>query len=154
MKKFIKIFVIVIIIVFIGIQFFRPNRTNPISDKSRDVSYYLNIPVNLKQILERSCYDCHSNLTRWPWYTNVAPVSWLVASDVNEARSDMNFSEWGTYNIADQIDYLNQINKQVKKGSMPLGKYLLLHSDAKLTDADRNLLSGWASTAADSLLSK
>jgi hypothetical protein len=118
------------------------------------VSYYLNIPVNLKQILERSCYDCHSNLTRWPWYTNVAPVSWLVASDVNEARSDMNFSEWGTYNIADQIDYLNQINKQVKKGSMPLGKYLLLHSDAKLTDADRNLLSGWASTAADSLLSK
>jgi hypothetical protein len=154
MKKFIKIFVIVIIIVFIGIQFFRPNRTNPVSDKSRDVSYYLNIPVNLKQILERSCYDCHSNLTRWPWYTNVAPVSWLVASDVNEARSDMNFSEWGTYNIADQIDYLNQINKQVKKGSMPLGKYLLLHSDAKLTDADRNLLSGWASTAADSLLSK
>jgi hypothetical protein len=154
MKKFIKIFVIVIIIVFIGIQFFRPNRTNPISDKSRDVSYYLNIPVNVKQILDRSCYDCHSNLTRWPWYTNVAPVSWLVASDVEDARSQMNLSEWGTYNIADQIDYLNQINKQVKKGSMPLGKYLLIHSDAKLTDADRNLLSGWASTAADSLLSK
>ena len=154
MKKFIKIFAIIIIIIFIGIQFFRPNRTNPVSDKSRDVSYYLNIPVNVKQILERSCYDCHSNLTRWPWYTNVAPASWLVASDVNDARSQMNFSEWGSYNLTDQIDYLDHINKQVKKGSMPLGKYLLIHSDAKLTDADRDLVSKWASSAADSLLSK
>ena len=154
MKKFVKVFVIVIIIVFIGIQFIRPNRTNPVSDKSRDVSYYLNIPGNVKQILERSCYDCHSNLTRWPWYTNIAPASWLVASDVENARSQMNFSEWGTYNITDQIDYLNQINKQVKKGNMPLGKYLLIHSDAKLTDADRDLVCKWASSASDSLLSK
>jgi hypothetical protein len=154
MKKLIKIFVIVIILAFIGIQFIRPNRTNPISDKSRDVSYYINIPENVKQTLERSCYDCHSNLTRWPWYTNISPASWLVAKDVEDARSQMNFSEWGTYNIIDQISYLDHINKQVKKGSMPLGKYLLLHSDAKLTDADRDLVCKWAKTASDSLLSK
>jgi hypothetical protein len=154
MKKFIKIFVIVFVIIFIGIQFIRPNRTNPISDKSRDVSYYINIPGNVKQILERSCYDCHSNLTKWPWYTNISPASWLVAYDVNEGREHMNFSEWGTYNITDQIDYLDNINKQVKKGDMPLSKYLLLHSDAKLTDAERELVCKWAIVTLDSLLSK
>ena len=154
MKKFIKIFIIIIIIVFIGIQFIRPNRTNPISDKSKDISENLNVPENIKQILERSCNDCHSNLTKWPWYSNVAPASWLVAYDVNEGRSQLNFSEWGTYNITDQIDYLDQINKMVKKGNMPLGKYLLLHPEAKLTDAEVDLVCKWANAASDSLLSK
>ena len=154
MKKFIKIFFALSAIILILMQFVQPLRMNPISDKSRDVSYYMNIPGNVKQILERSCYDCHSNLTRWPWYSNIAPVSWLVANDVDEGRSHMNFSEWGTYNITDQISNLDDIAKQVKKGEMPLGKYLILHSDAKLSDADKDLIIKWAGSASDSIMMK
>lgn len=154
MKKFIKIFFALSAIVFILIQFVQPLRMNPISDKSRDVSYYMNTPGNVKQILERSCYDCHSNLTRWPWYSNIAPVSWLVSYDVEEGRSHMNFSEWGTYNITDQISNLDDIVKEIKKGEMPLGKYLILHPDAKLSDAEKESIIKWAGFASDSIMMK
>ena len=154
MKKFIKILVVSIIIIFIGIQFFRPDRTNPASDKTKDINVVLKTPENIRRMLERSCYDCHSNNTKWPWYTNIAPASWLVASDVHDGRSAMNFSEWGTIEFTDQIDHLNHITKMIKKKAMPLPKYLLLHDEAKLTDADRDLLSGWASSTSDSLMAK
>ena len=153
MKKIIKIIFALLAIVFILIQFIRPLRINPISDKTRDITATINIPSNVKQILDRSCYDCHSNNTRWPWYSYIAPVSWLIAQDVNNGREKINYSEWGNYSLTDQVSNFDDIAKMVKNGEMPLPKYLFLHSDAKLTDADKDLLIKWAKAESDSLMS-
>ena len=152
MKKIIKAFGAILAIILILIQFVRPLRINPVSDKSKDISASLNIPVNVSEILERSCYDCHSNNTRWPWYSYIAPVSWLIAQDVNNGRDKMNFSEWGNYNLTDRISTFDDIVKMLQKDEMPLPKYLLLHRDAKLTDDDKNLLIKWAKSMSDSLM--
>jgi hypothetical protein len=152
MKKWFKIISVILIIGFIGIQFVRPDKKNPVTEKARDITSFVHVPNEVMQVIERSCYDCHSNFTHWPWYSNVAPVSWLVANDVSEGRDHVNFSEWDKNNITDQISLLDDICKRVKKGDMPLGKYIILHSDAKLSDADKQLLCKWANTATDSLM--
>jgi hypothetical protein len=152
MKKFFKMFFALLAIVLILAQFISPLRTNPVGDKSKDISSSFVIPSNVKQILERSCYDCHSNNTRWPWYSNIAPVSWLIAQDVNEGREHLNFSEWGSYEQTDRITYLEDICKNIKKGEMPMQKYLILHSDAKLSDADKDIICKWTKAMSDSLM--
>ena len=101
-------------------------------------------PREVKAILERSCYDCHSNRTRWPWYSRVAPVSWLVAYDVREGRDELNFSDWPAYDLEKQDDLLKHITKQVERGKMPLPIYLTMHAGARLTVADRRVVLDWA----------
>jgi hypothetical protein len=152
MKKWIKIIFVILIIGFIGIQFVRPDKKNPVTEKARDITSFVHVPAEVMQVIEHSCYDCHSNFTHWPWYSNIAPVSWLVANDVSEGRDHMNFSEWDKNNITDHISFLDDICKEVKKGDMPLGKYTILHPDAKLSDADKQLLCKWANAASDSLM--
>jgi len=101
-------------------------------------------PAEVKTILRRACYDCHSHETRWPWYSYVAPASWLVASDVEHARSDMNFSEWPRFDPEEEEDTFEDIRTQVSKGKMPLPSYLLLHPGARLSEADKGVLLRWA----------
>ncbi|MBK5232775.1 MAG: heme-binding domain-containing protein [Thermoleophilia bacterium] len=88
-----------------------------------------------KALFSTSCGDCHSNLTEWKWYSNVAPVSWLVQSDVDEGRETMNFSEWDKPQPA-----VDELVEQITEGEMPPGKYTILHSNAKLTDAEKKAL--------------
>lgn len=113
-------------------------RTNP------PVTSEVDAPRNVKAILERSCYDCHSNRTRWPWYSRVAPVSWLVARDVRLGRRELNFSEWPAFDFEEQDDLMAHIAKQVERGRMPLPIYLTMHAGAKLSAADRRTLVAWA----------
>ena len=103
-------------------------------------------------MIKASCFDCHSNETRWPWYSNVAPVSWLVADDVHTGRRHLNFSEWGKYPKSKQILKLGQIYEQVSKGEMPIAKYLYMHSDAKLSQADRDSITAWTEAMRDSVM--
>src|SRR5215216_3654983 len=100
--RVIKWGVIVVVCLFVMAQFKRPAKTNPVSDPSAALEAHVQIDPKVGAILKRSCYDCHSNNTRWPWYSNVAPVSWFVIDHVNEGRRDLNFSEWGTYTRNDQ----------------------------------------------------
>jgi len=95
-------------------------------------------------IMRRSCQNCHSEQTLWPWYSYVAPVSWLVEEDVRDGRSHFNMSRWDEYNLDDRIQILFAISNRVRSKSMPLPKYLLLHHDAKLSDADIELVYQWA----------
>jgi hypothetical protein len=95
-------------------------------------------------IMRRSCQNCHSEETAWPWYSYVAPVSWLVEEDVRDGRSHFNMSRWGEYNMDDRIQILTGISTMVRNKSMPLPKYLLLHRDAKLSDAEIDLIYQWA----------
>lgn len=151
MKRFLKIFGVLCIAAFLASQAFRPDRRNPASDPALAITAQLNVPADVRAILQRSCYDCHSNNTVWPWYTEVSPVSWLVADDVKEGRRHMNFSEWGSYRQAIRVAKLDMIVSEVDKGEMPLRKYLLIHGDASLSEADRDLLCAWAGAVSDSL---
>jgi hypothetical protein len=103
----------------------------------------------VRSILRSSCYDCHSNESRWPWYAYVAPVSWLVAYDVHEAREHMNFSTWERYDAKKQAKHLKEAWEEVEEGEMPLFFYLWLHPDAKLSDSDRAALHDWSRAGHD-----
>ena len=151
MKKFLKIFTMLGIVALLAIQAIRPERNNPASDPALAMTAQLNVPPDVRAILERSCYDCHSNQTVWPAYSAVSPVSWFVADDVKNGREHLNFSEWGTYKPGRRIAKLDMIVSEVDKGKMPLRKYLLLHGNAALSEADKDLLCSWAGAVSDSL---
>ena len=143
MKKIIKIVLIVFVVLIVVIQFFRPVRFTTDQITENHIVKKLSVPENVQSILKRSCYDCHSNHTVWPWYTNVAPVSWLVADDVRRGRAKMNLSEWGKLSASKQEKKLTEICDLVTEGEMPLKNYLLIHGDAKLSQQDKDVLCNW-----------
>lgn len=100
-------------------------------------------PAEVRDILVRSCYDCHSNTTRWPWYSKVAPMSWLVAHDVSEGREELNFSEWRTYDPQRRAHLAAEMLEMVEQREMPLPIYILLHGEAKLTGTELHTLHEW-----------
>jgi len=113
-------------------------RTNP------PIEEEVPAPDAVREVLRRSCYDCHSNETRWPWYASVAPVSWLVTHDVSHAREHLNFSTWNRYDPEERAEKIEEAWEEVEEGEMPLWFYLPLHPDARLDPADRDLLRSWA----------
>lgn len=157
-RKLIKIIVIGFIAIMIIIQFFRPERFTTTEMTKDDVMKVLNVPLDVQYILKRSCYDCHSNQTSWPWYTEIAPVSWLIADDVKKGRQKFNFSEWGKMPVSKQgtklqkiCDKINGDASKITGDPMPLPKYLLIHKDKILSQADKDILCKWADAQADSL---
>lgn len=154
MKKLVKWVVLPLAIVFIGLQFVQPDRTNPPVDESKTIFARVQVKPEVKAIFERSCYDCHSQNTRWPWYSYVAPVSWLVAEDVKEARAHMNLSDWSQYNTLKSVAKLDQICEEVSNGLMPLPKYLTMHPKAKLTQQDIDEICNWIDEERERLLSE
>jgi hypothetical protein len=146
MKKLWRVLRWVLVVVaggFIVAQFFGPAKSNPAIDPSQTIESRLRVTPQVAAILDRSCNDCHSNKTRWPWYSNVAPVSWLVIKDVNEGRQNMNFSEWGQYTQSDVDGLLKRICREVKAGTMPLSSYTLIHRGSKLSAEDVKTLCDW-----------
>ncbi len=120
------------------IQLWPVDRANP------PVTAEIDAPPRVMQVLRTACYDCHSNETRWPWYGYVAPVSWLVAHDVHEAREELNFSASGLLSPEDAAELREEVWEEVEEGEMPLGKYLWMHSDARLSEEQRQVLREWA----------
>jgi len=125
MKKILRYGLLSFIVLFLVIQLVPVDRSNP------PVVADFDGPVEVKQILQRSCYDCHSNTSEWPWYSYVAPVSWLVAYDVAEGREELNFSDWQRF--AGDAHLLEEIPEEVEEGEMPMPIYLLTHRDAKVS---------------------
>jgi hypothetical protein len=136
--------VVIFACLFILAQFSRPARTNPVVDQSLALESRVQVSPLVSAIIDRSCSDCHSNKTRWPWYSNVAPVSWFVIDHVNEGRQNLNFSEWGRYTKRDTDGLLKQICQEVKAGAMPLSSYTPLHPGSKLSAEDKKTLCDWA----------
>lgn len=129
---------LILLAAVIVIQFIPVDRTNPA------VTGAITAPPEVAAILKRSCYDCHSNETVWPWYSYVAPASWLVVEDVHEGREHLNFSTWQSYDAQQQADLRREAWEEVEHGDMPLGNYLTMHSKAKLTEYDQTLIREWA----------
>lgn len=119
----------------------------PIDRSNPPATQVVTAPAEVRAVLEESCYDCHSYNTRWPWYGYVAPVSWMLAYTISEARGKMNLSTWDAYTPKKQADHLEEIWEEVDEGNMPKFPYLWMHADAVLTEADKELLENWADPA-------
>jgi len=144
MKKILKIVLIILVVGLVAIQFFnRPDMSTTTEITPGHITKVMTVPANVESILKRSCYDCHSDHTVWPWYSSIAPASWLVGDDVVKGRKKMNFSQWDKMPTAKQEARLNEICEEIKSDEMPLPPYLILHGDAKLSQADKDILCGW-----------
>ena len=144
MKKALRWVIIVVGVLLVGAQFIRPDRTNPSADLSKDFAAIYGQTSTIVPLIRKACYDCHSSETRWPWYSNITPVSWFVSDDVREARRHLNFSTWGDYPARKRASSLDHIRDEVSSGDMPMWTYLLMHSDAHLTQGERDSIVSWA----------
>ena len=144
MRRIVRISLALSAVALTGAQVVRPARTNPLSNPADVLTAHMNVPADVVAILDRSCRDCHSNDTRWPWYSHVAPVSWLVIDHVNHGRSHLNVSDWGRYDRRRQAQLLKNSCELSRKGAMPMPSYLLLHGTARLSPADIEKLCDWA----------
>jgi mono/diheme cytochrome c family protein len=138
--------VVALVAAFLVIQIVRPARTNPPVDSAKTIDAHVDVPQAVDAILSRACADCHSNATRWPWYSQVAPVSWLLANDVNGGRLHLNFSDWEARHHHEESPFA-EMCKQVRDRDMPPWYYLPLHPAARLTPADVRTICDWAATA-------
>jgi Haem-binding domain len=139
--------VVVAVAFFLGLQVVPVDRKNPPVDPSQSIYATERLPAKVAMTLRRSCHNCHSDQTRWPWYSYVAPVSWMVAHDVHAARRQMNLSEWAGYSERKREEKLNGICEQVVNGDMPEGKYAFLHRRARVAEDERAAICEWVEEA-------
>lgn len=151
MKKIFKRILIILLAVFVIIQFFRPKRNISEGISPGDITTKYPVPDSIQAILKVACNDCHSNNTRYPWYAEIQPVAWWLDSHIKDGKRGLNFSEFTTYRIKKQFHRLDDINELVKKNEMPISSYTLIHTDAKLTDRQKRALSGWTEMLKDSI---
>ncbi|WP_242920344.1 heme-binding domain-containing protein [Pontibacter liquoris] len=135
-----------ILVLLVLMQFIRIDKTNPPVDPAKEFVTIANPPQDVTLILRESCYDCHSNTTKYPWYSNVAPVSWFLKNHIDEGRRELNFSEWGSYTAKKANHKLEEAIELVENGEMPMTSYTLLHAEAKLTKEEKEKLISWLKT--------
>lgn len=145
---------LVVLVVFVVIQFIRPARNKADSATGTDISSIITVPDSVGMILNKACYDCHSNNTRYPWYANIQPVGWLLSKHIKDGKRDLNFSEFGGYTNRRQLNKLGQISEIISKDEMPLKSYRMMHKDAQLTSNEKALLINWAEKSRDFLQAK
>ena len=135
-KKLLSRAALALVLLLGAAQFVQPERTNPPVDPSAAFEAVAKPAPQVAAIVNRSCRDCHTDQTVWPWYSRISPVSWMVARDVKEGRIKLNFSRWNIYGSEMSQIRLRAVCEEVKKGDMPLGHYLPLHPEAKLSAQD------------------
>jgi len=144
MKTILKIIAVVLMLAFVAIQFYRPDRTNSPIVHEETLEATTQVPENVAAILKRSCNDCHSNETTYPWYSNISPFSWLLADHIAEGRRELNYSIWNTYTAKKKRHKFDETCEQITSGEMPHSQYLWMHADAQLSEADKKILCEWA----------
>ena len=130
--------------VFVVIQFIRPAKNQAPGLSSTDITTKYAVPANVHAVLKRSCFDCHSNNTDYPWYNNIQPVAWWLNEHINEGKDELNFAEFATYSPKKARHKLEKVAEAVTDGWMPLNSYLWIHQDAKLNPEEAKLLADWA----------
>ncbi len=138
-------------VILIGIQFFQPLRNQSNEVTASHIEKVYAVPQNVKAILVQSCYDCHSNNTRYPWYSHIEPGAWYMAQHIKKGKEELNFSEFGAYSARRQRNKFRAMAGQVKDGEMPLSSYTLIHRNAVLSQEDKQVLMKWFETMEDSI---
>ncbi len=144
MKKALKIVILLVIIGLVVIQFFGIDKTNPPIIQSETLEAAVSVPPDVSQIIARSCKDCHTHSTVYPWYFYVQPVGWYLKSDIDDGRRNLDLSVFNTYSATKKARKLDQICEQVELKEMPLRAYLWVHRDAVLSESDAKTLCDWA----------
>lgn len=140
-----------LLFVFIAIQFIRPKRNSSKSIQEADLVTNFDVPQDVAILLRSSCYDCHSNNTRYPWYADVQPFGWILSDHIEDGKAELNFNEFTNYSQRRKVSKLKAIQNSIKDGSMPLRSYTALHRDAKLSGEKKTLLINWTTKIIDSL---
>lgn len=154
MRKILKVAAIVLFVSFLAIQFVRPDQTNPVVNAAETLEATTETPENVKGILERSCNDCHTNATVYPWYSKISPFNWFLANHINEGRRELNFSVWSSYENSRKRRKLDAVCEQVSDGEMPLPSYLWIHRSAHLSPEDIKILCDWSDAEREKLAQK
>jgi hypothetical protein len=145
--RFLRRLLMLLLIVFIVIQFFRPKKNISEGPQPNNIATAYPVPENVKTILAKACNDCHSNNTRYPWYNNIQPVAWWLNNHVQDGKKELNYDEFTTYRPRKQYARLGQTKELVEKGEMPLDSYTWIHKDAILTDQEKQALYSWVATS-------
>ncbi|MBK9216191.1 MAG: heme-binding domain-containing protein [Chloracidobacterium sp.] len=153
-KKILKILALVLIAAFVIIQFFRIDKANPPIVEDETIEAALSVPPDVALIMGRSCNDCHSHKTVYPWYSNIQPVAWWLKDHINEGRDELNFSQFNTYSAKKKAKKLEEICEEVRAANMPLPSYLWTHGDAVLSENDKNTLCDWTNVERTRLASE
>ncbi|RYE23800.1 MAG: cytochrome C [Sphingobacteriales bacterium] len=139
-----KKILLILLLLLIAIQFIRPARNNAESKPNTDITMAYNVPLNVQQIMDKACRDCHSDYTNYPWYDKIQPVAWWMDHHVEEGKQELNFSQFASYSGKKKAHKLEEIVEQVEQNEMPLNSYTWMHKDAKLTEAEKVDLVNWA----------
>jgi Haem-binding domain len=143
-----KVF-IALLVVFVIIQFIRPTKNNNTTATADDMNVLYPIPDSVHKILDKACFDCHSNNTRYPWYFSIQPVAWWMNDHINEGKGELNFSEFGKRTLARQAKKLKKLAKEVQDGGMPLESYSWIHKEAVLTENEKKMVVNWANALSE-----
>jgi hypothetical protein len=141
---------IALVIVLVIIQFIRPSK-NLSGDRSKDISIAYEVPDSVKTIFQRSCNDCHSNTTLYPWYAEVEPVGWWLSNHVAEGKRHFNLNNFAAMKPALQKKKLEECMEQIKKDEMPLSSYTIIHTKAVLSETDKQTIYAWSQKIIDKL---
>jgi hypothetical protein len=150
-RKISKIVAIAAVVAFGAIQFVRPDFGGTPVVETENLLANADLDPLVRQVLVRSCADCHSNETAYPWYSHITPFNWFLAGHVDEGRHELNLSKWNTYTTDQKRHKLDEIYEQVEAKWMPLPSYLWIHRDAALSDSERTLLLTWAKAESERL---
>jgi hypothetical protein len=153
-KKLAGRIALAVLMVFMGIQFIRPPKNEGVADASSDITHFVTVPDTVRKILKRSCYDCHSNHTNYPWYARISPASLWLARHIKEGKAELNFTDFAQYSRRRMNTKLSSIAEQVEEREMPLKSYLWMHGAARLSGEEIRLISRWTETAREELKQK
>jgi len=142
-----------LLLIFIVIQFIRPKKNNS-GEQPAYIGNVYNVPADVKVILDKACNDCHSNKTKYPWYSKIQPVSWWLNGHIRDGKKHLNFDEYTNRNLRYQYHKLEETAEEVKENHMPLSSYTWIHKDAILTEAEKNIFIAWADGIRNEMMKK
>lgn len=151
MKKILKNIGFALLAIFIIIQFFRPTKNIAPIDATKQITAKFEVPQNVEVVLKKACYDCHSNNTKYPWYSQIQPIAWWLNEHVVDGKKEINFDEFSGYKLRRQYHKFEEIVEQVKTKEMPLNSYTWVHGEALLTNEERLTVTNWATAMMDTL---
>jgi hypothetical protein len=143
MKKVLKVLAIIVVTGFVAIQFFGIDKTNPPINPAETLEAAVSVSPDISQILVRSCNDCHTNSTTYPWYANIQPVGWFLKNHIDDGQRKLNFSVFKTYPAKKQVKKLGEICEEVQTKEMPLPSYLWIHRSSVMSESDIKTLCEW-----------
>lgn len=135
---------LVLLVIFLAIQFFKPEKNIAAAPSPNHISSLYPVPDDVNQLLSAACNDCHSNTTKYPWYSKIQPVAWWLDDHIKEGKHELNFDEFATYSLRRQYHKLEECEEMIEKNEMPLTSYTIIHKDAKLNETQKQLLMSWS----------